>query len=154
MRINTKGEHLGVIGSAPTHRDLRKQLILRNVVAHSSLMARTSALEKIGSYNIELDEMEDYEFILRLGRIGEIHLLETVDTYYRLHPSQISRRLRLHKKSMRPVTKAKRDLGRVIGMNRIVVNMMINTWLIAEIARAYGVRKPRYMSKIKPEALS
>lgn len=149
VRIAEDGTSLGELSSVSTETDVRKQLLLRNVIAHSSLMARASSLQTIGFYRDDMEQMEDYEFILRLGLAGEIHILQTVETFYRLHTSQISRKFKASGRSFQQVVATKKQLAQHLNLNKYHALLLINIWKFAEYLRAVGLRKPRYLTRLR-----
>lgn len=148
IRISEDGTNLGELPSVSTKTDVRHQLLLRNVIAHSSLMARTSSISIIGMYRNDMEQMEDYEFILRLGLVGEIHIIDSVETFYRLHTSQISRKFKASGNSFNQVIITKKQLARHLKLNRYHALLLISIWKFAEQLRSSGLRKPRYLTRL------
>jgi glycosyltransferase involved in cell wall biosynthesis len=143
MRVDHEGRPLAEL-VYPTGRDIRRSLLLQNVVAHSSLMFRRIALELVGSYDAAMGQMEDYDFILRLAKEGPIANLDHVLTYYRVHPNQTSRGAPPRGRHIRRVLHARRVLGRHLGVSALEQTAKNSVWLAVQYLRYYKLRKPGY----------
>jgi glycosyltransferase involved in cell wall biosynthesis len=143
MRIDHEGEPLAEL-VYPTGNDIRRSLLLQNVVAHSSLMFRKNALERVGPYDAAMGQMEDYDFILRLAQIGPIANLDHVLTYYRVHSHQTSRGAPPRGRHITRVLAARTVLGRHLGVSAIERTTKNSAWVAVQYLRYYKFRKPGY----------
>lgn len=140
-RITPQGVDAGLI-RMPSGQDVRRSLLLTNVVTHSSILIRREALDLVGGYNENLTQMEDYDVILRLGCQGEIAILPEALTEYRLHESQISRGARPTGKHVDTVIAGRRQLGRVLGISPIEVFFKNLLWRLVQFTRYSRLTKP------------
>jgi glycosyltransferase involved in cell wall biosynthesis len=142
-RITAAGAQAGSI-RMPVGDDVRRHLVLSNTVPHSSVMIRRSSLESIGGYNATLDQMEDYDVILRLAQRGPIPVLPDELTEYRLHGAQISRGAKPWGPHIDLITLERMRLGRVLGMNALEIGARSLVWRAAQYARFYRVTRPAH----------
>ena len=124
--IDGAGEVVGAF-ALPAADDVRAQLIGLNVCPHSAWMARMDAVRQIGGYNLSMNQMEDYDLLLRVGALGPIAVLPQTLTEYRLHSEQMSRTVRPNGHYVRTIGVHRRALGAAIGMSRWRV-MLAGRW--------------------------
>lgn len=62
---------------------IKKNFLLSNPIAHSSVLYRRDAALKIGGYDKTLTRAKDYNFLLNLGKIGKIAVLPDCFVKYR-----------------------------------------------------------------------
>jgi len=91
IQINELGNHLKKIAFAKTDADIRKSILYRNHIAHSSVLFRKEKALIVGGYDEALETMEDHDFWLRLGSYGEFATLPIYALGYRVHKGSISR---------------------------------------------------------------
>ncbi len=72
-----------------TDLEIRKNMLIRNQFANSSVMMRKSTLDKTAGYR-NLSVAEDFELFLQLGQIGTFRNLPEYMTAYRVHTGNIS----------------------------------------------------------------
>lgn len=140
-RIDERGADLGPI-RMPTGADVRHHLVLSNTVVHSSVLFRRGELEAIGGYDERLQQMEDYDVILRLAQRGPIAVLPEPLTDYRLHPGQVSRGAAPSGAHIDAVIAQRTRLGRVLGMSRPAVVARNLVWRAAQYSRYHGLTRP------------
>lgn len=140
-RILEDGSPAGSI-RLPVGPDVRTALVLQNTVPHSSVMLRRNMLDAAGGYDARLDQMEDYDVILRLAQMGPIAVLEQELTDYRLHAGQISRGARPRGPHIDQTIRQRKGLGRTLGMNPIGVWARNLVWRTVQFTRYYGVTRP------------
>ncbi|APZ35043.1 hypothetical protein BOH66_12910 [Microbacterium aurum] len=140
-RITPEGEPAGNI-RMPSGDDVRRHLVLFNCIPHSSVMLRRSALEEVGGYDESLEQMEDYDLILRLSVLGPVPVLTSLLTEYRIHPGQLSRGATPYGLHIQRISVARRTLGRALGMNRLSVAARDALWRAAQYARYHRVTRP------------
>jgi len=83
-----------------TDQAIRRQMLLKNPFAHSTIMYRREATIAAGGYQEEtageeINAIEDYDLWLRLGKAGKLANLPNYFVNYRLHPGNISVQKRL-----------------------------------------------------------
>ena len=77
---------------------IRKEAVISNPMAHSSLLMKKSSVLEAGLYNESFTLSQDYELIARLLRVGKLENSKEALTHYRIHAEQISsaRKLERH----------------------------------------------------------
>ncbi len=65
--------------------NIRKKILIKNQVPHSSVLMRKDLVEKIGGYDGNLSCVEDLDLFLRLGRLGKFKNLSEITTTYTKH---------------------------------------------------------------------
>lgn len=142
-RITAQGAPAGSI-RMPVGDDVRRHLVLSNTVPHSSVMLRRTSLESVGGYNADLDQMEDYDVILRLAQQGPIPVLANELTEYRLHGGQISRGAKPAGAHIELIVRERARLGRTLGMSAPQIAGRNALWRAAQYARYYRVTRPAH----------
>lgn len=139
--IDQEGRVIGHF-ALPAAPDVRERLVSLNVAPHSAWMVRMTAVRKLGGYDLSMDEMEDYEFLLRLGTLGHIAVLPETLTQYRLHPEQVSRKFRPSGHYVNTIARRRRELGEAIGLSHGRV-FAVRVWWEAQQWIMYLGRKLR-----------
>ncbi len=91
IQINELGQHLKKISFAQTDTDIRKSILYRNHIAHSSVLFRKNTALNVGGYDEALKTMEDHDLWLRLGSYGKFATLPIYSLGYRIHNGSISK---------------------------------------------------------------
>lgn len=143
QRIDEKNIPLGPL-FFPSGEDVRRQLILQNVIPHSTLMFRKDIVTKISGYDENLSQMEDYAFILKLATQGEIASLKQPLVGYRIHSGQISRGATPYGSHIRAVLLGRKKLAKIIGTQFFVLWAKNSIWLLVQYLRYFKIRKPGY----------
>ena len=88
--------------------------LLRNnpICMHATAMFRRRALESVGGYDTSLPACEDYDLYLKIARRFPTHQHARLVAEYRMHPGQMSARLRLMLKTAKRVLLAQREFVR------------------------------------------
>lgn len=133
--------------------DIRRELLLQNVVPHSTYMLRKDAAMSIGLYNEDLRQMEDYDFLLRIAQQGPIAVLCEPLVQYRVHSGQMSKKANWRANYISAVTTGRRELGKLLGVSAIEVHAKNLIWRLVQIARSTGILKPRYLIGVKKNEL-
>ena len=141
QRIAADGTPAGEI-RMPSGTDVRKHLVLSNTVPHSTVLMRRDAFSRVGGYDPELSQMEDYELILRLAQEGPISVLPEVLVEYRLHTGQVSKGAKPKGVHINKVIKQRARLGKMLGMSTIGIWARNFLWRAIQFTRYYGVTKP------------
>jgi glycosyltransferase involved in cell wall biosynthesis len=89
-RIDRMGNQIGTAKYASNDASIRRDLLLRNQFAHSSVLMRKTALAKTEGYRFEL--AEDFDLFLQLGKLGKFANLSKAMTSYRVHGESASTR--------------------------------------------------------------
>lgn len=140
-RITEAGAAAGLI-RMPTGCDVRRHLTLSNTVVHSSFMMRRSSLDEVGGYDPLQRQMEDYDLLLRLARLGPVAVLPNVLTQYRVHGGQISRGAKPRGEHITRIIKLRRELGKDLGISLFGIWTRNLLWRGVQFTRYYRVTKP------------
>ena len=143
MRIDSNDARLGVMVRV-SGDDVRRELLQRNVIVHSSVVFRRSAYERAGGFDRSLPQMEDYELWLRMGRLGPIAIVRDTLVFYRIHPGQISRVAKPYGAHVRAVNRARRRLAKYLHVGPAESYVRELTWTVAQYARYFKIRRPGY----------
>lgn len=143
-RINEAGQVTGEI-RLPSGNDIRRSLLLFNFVPHSTLMFRKKIALQVGGYNTELRQMEDYDFLLRIGTFGSMCQLDKTFVSYRVHSGQTSRGAGARGKHIAKVIKSRNQLAQHLHQPRLITLSKNVIWRSVQFTRVYGVTKPRHM---------
>lgn len=143
MRIDENGAELSEL-RIPAGDDIRRHLLLQNVVVHSSLMFRKDIVTGIGAYDKVLEQMDDYDLVLRLAAIGPIAVLDEVLTSYRVHSQQMSRGAAPYGPHIRRVVAGRRELRRRLGASRLRAAALNFAWIGMQYLRFYRILRPGY----------
>jgi glycosyltransferase involved in cell wall biosynthesis len=71
-------------------RDIKRSMLLRNPIAHGSVMFRKNALDIVGLYSSECGPTEDFELWSRLAGVGKFAALEQSIFRWRVNTKGIS----------------------------------------------------------------
>lgn len=148
MRIDDQNNEISEL-KYPAGPDVRKHLILQNVVPHSSLLMKKQAFHEAGGYDPSIRQMEDYEFILRLALLGPIGNVNELLTQYRVHPGQVSRGAPPRGEHIQKVLFARRKLSTNLGISYFNYAIKALVWQAVQYLRYYKVVKPGYERKSK-----
>ena len=143
QRIDEKNVPLGPL-IFPSGKDVRRHLILQNVIPHSTLMFRKEIVSKIGGYDEKLSQMEDYVFILKLATEGDIASLKQPLVGYRIHSGQISRGAKPYGSHIRAVLLGRKKLAKKIGISFLEIWLKNSIWVLVQYLRYFQIRKPGY----------
>lgn len=67
------------------------QLVLKDFITCSSIMVRTEAINRVGLFNPEFKQAEEYDLILRIAEEFEMDYVDEPLVIYRLHSSNASK---------------------------------------------------------------
>lgn len=141
VRIDEHGSVTGVV-SLPSNTDVRRDLLLSNVVAHSTFTFRREIFDRLGGYDETLRQMEDYEFILRIGTLGKIANLAEPMVRYRVHSTQTSRGAQPTGAHIAAVSRRRMELGRSIRAPWLSTGVKLAAWRGLQFLRYYGIVRP------------
>lgn len=142
--IDEFGNQLG-IADQPCGADIRVDLLLQNVVPHSTYMLRKSDAIRVGMYDESLRQMEDYDFLLRLGQLGRIEVLCDRLIEYRAHSGQMSKKASARANYITAVGHGRRALGAHLGRPRIEVETKHLFWKAVQFARSNRMIRPGHL---------
>ena len=69
---------------------IKKQMLAKNPFANSSVTYRRAPVMEIGSYNLDINGIEDYDLWLRLGVKYKMHNFQGYSLSYRIHNQNIT----------------------------------------------------------------
>jgi glycosyltransferase involved in cell wall biosynthesis len=92
--INEQNEFLYTTSYPTSSFAIKRALLIRNVIAHPSVIARRESIIKAGMYQPKFDGAEDYDLWLRLSKFGKIKNIDEQLTFYRISALQETSRNR------------------------------------------------------------
>lgn len=113
--INERGEKVGSF-DLPSGADVRDQILSLNICPHPSWAARMETVRQAGGYDPEMDQMDDYDLLLRIAAAGKVAILPDTLTDYRLHSGQMSRAVKPNGHYVKVIAERRRYLGAAIGV--------------------------------------
>ena len=124
--IDSTGQFLGTSFRVPTE-DIKGRLMMKNCIAHPSIMMRRTSFVSVGGYEEEAVNGEDYELWLRIASVGKIACLDEPLLKYRRHSGQMSsvgvmdakarstvRRARIHLAGDGPINRARAEISHAV----------------------------------------
>lgn len=91
-QIDVPGAVVGHIGVSASHRGrCVNELILRNNIVASSVLARRAAIERAGSFDEHLRACENWDLWIRIARDYAVEFIDEPLTSYRVHPNNMSK---------------------------------------------------------------
>lgn len=139
--VDETGSEVGKF-KLPTGDDVRHDLMRLNVCPHSTWMVRMPLVRKIGGYDLSMNQMEDYDFLLRIGCLGPLGVLSETLTGYRLHTQQLSRAVRPNGSYIKTIARSRKLLGEKLGVSKSRVLMNRFSWEFQQWLMYFG-RKAR-----------
>ena len=103
-------------------------LLWRNVIAHPTVMARTSILVELGGYRAEAMHAEDYELWMRVASQWEVDVLPEALLRYRIHPHQVTQTSAIPRHSRRAISRSRRQLARSKGKSLLSAQIRQLVW--------------------------
>ena len=88
--INSQGEKLNEEKKPSTDERIKQQILFKNPITHSSVLYIRELVISLGSYDLNLNGIEDYDLWLRLGQVSKLSNLSDYSTAYRKHDNNIS----------------------------------------------------------------
>lgn len=147
--IDETGTTLGTY-PAPASADIRRALLDRNPIIHSSVMLRRSDWERVGGYDESLIRMQDYDLWLRLAIVGGIGYSTDVVVKYRAHAAQTSRQPDRFLTLMNRMSTRRLELARALGSSGIRQHVVNGAYTLSQFLRYARVRKPGYLTRMQP----
>jgi glycosyltransferase involved in cell wall biosynthesis len=146
-KIGLIDEHSKPLGAAKQvcGDDVRRDLLLHNVVPHSSYMFRKTDAIAVGLYREDLEQMEDYDFLLRMALKGRIAVLCESLVQYRVHSNQMSKNADWRANYITAVESGRKLLGDSLGVARVSVWLRNYVWRAYQVARSLRFVQPRHL---------
>jgi glycosyltransferase involved in cell wall biosynthesis len=144
--IDDAGNTVGAI-DPPAGTDLARGLLRKNLVVHSSVLIRRSALVSVGGYDTRCVRMQDYDLWLRLARVGRVTNLPGRLTRYRVHATMHSRETSPFSASATRIRASRLALARHLGRSVAGQTLRNLAWTASQSARHWGLRRPRYLTR-------
>jgi hypothetical protein len=124
--------------------DVRRVMLERNPIVHSSVMFRRSAYEAAGGFDPGLRTMSDYDLWLRIAQYGSMHLIAVPLVRYRVHPAQLSRTALPWGPHIKAIRRGRRDLARTLGVPVVRTIGLHIVWVGAQYLRYLRLRRLGY----------
>jgi len=129
-----------------TGTDIRRRLLLQNVVVQSAVMFRLSSYHLAGGYE-PLRQMEDYLLWLRLAQLGKIAILPQTLAQYRVHGSQLSRGAKPFGNHIRLVLIERHNLRQHLSATTLEGWAKNAVWIGIQYLRYYVITPLRSMTR-------
>jgi len=142
-RIDANGAVTGTIGPA-VGDDVRRDLLARNVLVHSSVMFRRSAYLEAGGFDLTSTNLEDYDLWMRMARLGPIAVIDEPLVSYRVSARQMSRGAAPRGGYMTAIWRSHAGLARFLGVPWAWGWLLRARWRSAQVLRYYRLRKFAY----------
>ena len=84
ITVNEQGEETLRYLKPEHHDDIVRVALLANPMAHSTTLYRLDAAHKVGLYDEGLAGFQDWEFFLKLGRVGKLYNFQEHLLYYQI----------------------------------------------------------------------
>lgn len=144
--IDDEGTVIGSWGQGMPENVVRRTLVRRNPLIHSSVMYRRAEVLAAGGYSIDCLRMQDYELFLRLATLGcGFAVLDQKLVDYRIHEGQHSRNSPPWGSGPRLIQRRRNELAQTLGhgASRRFLNRSI--WFVAQVTRHVGLRRARHL---------
>lgn len=127
IQIDEYGRNVKKIAYKEKDEFLRKSILYRNPIAHSSVLFRRDIVQSVGGYDNSLATMEDHDLWLKIGVHNTIATLPIYALGYRVYQGNItkSRKIRIALDELRVVWRYRRKyqgiyLGIAKGILRLI----------------------------------
>jgi glycosyltransferase involved in cell wall biosynthesis len=142
--VDAEGTPIGSIDN-PASADLGAALLRKNVLVHSSVLLRRTALDAVGGYDSRCVRMQDYDLWLRLARVGRLSNVPERLTQYRVHGTMHSRSTSPFSASAQRVRASRTALARAQGRSVAGQRFRNLAWTASQAARHWRLRPPAYL---------
>lgn len=139
--IDSTGQFLGTSFRVPTD-DIKGRLMIKNCIAHPSIMMRRTSFTCVGGYEEAAVNGEDYELWLRIASAGKIACLDEPLLKYRRHGGQMSSVGVMDAKARSRVRHARIRLAGPGVLNRARAEVSHAMWSVPQLWRAWHRRRP------------
>ena len=132
VQIDEYGSNIKKIAYEEKDESLRKSILYRNSIAHSSVLFRKDVVQSVGGYDDSLATMEDHDLWLKIGVQSTLATLPIYALGYRVYQGNItkSRKIRIALDELRVVWRHRREykgiyVGIARGILRLIKTIMI-----------------------------
>lgn len=132
VQIDESGDNIKRIAYEERDESLRKSILYRNSIAHSSVLFRRDVVQSVGGYDDSLATMEDHDLWLKVGVRSTLANLPIYALGYRVYQGNItrSRKIRIALDELRVVWRHRREyqgiyLGIAKGILRLIKSILI-----------------------------
>lgn len=143
--IDSNSVCIGMMQSHPMNLDIRRELLRKNMLVHSSVMYRKKIFEAVGGYNPVMIRMQDYDLFLRMAHKAPIAYSNESLCAYRTHPGQHSRKTSPFRRYTLEIVKQRNSLRSALKAPRATQYLDNIKWYGAQLLRYTGIRKPGYI---------
>lgn len=142
--VDEHGNHLFFEGTSGGRAAIGRKLRDNAAFKHPTFFFRTSSIRKLGGYSTEYPHAEDYEFMLRIYKEGNIDCLDDILVIYEKNSGSISSknrsaqlrsRLRIQLKYLEPAS-----ASAYVGIARTIVTLLVPAPLWARLSQSYWDR--------------
>jgi glycosyltransferase involved in cell wall biosynthesis len=91
-KITAKGKRITTVYFPATNREIKQRIFQENCFAHSALLIRRDAIERVGGYRDGFFPSDDYDLILRISLAHDLANLPKALVKHRVCPNQSSER--------------------------------------------------------------
>ncbi|MBN8971416.1 MAG: glycosyltransferase [Rhizobiales bacterium] len=142
--VDEHGNHLFFEGTSGGRAAIGRKLRDNAAFKHPTFFFRTSSIQKLGGYSTDYPHAEDYEFMLRVYKEGNIDCLDDVLVIYEKNSGSISSknrsaqlrsRLRIQLKHLEPASPSA-----YVGIARTIVTLLVPAPLWARFSQSYWDR--------------
>lgn len=142
--VDEHGNHLFFEGTSGGRPAIGRKLRDNAAFKHPTFFFRTSSIRKLGGYATDYPHAEDYEFMLRVYKQGNIDCLDDVLVIYEKNSSSISSknrsaqlrsRLRIQLKYLEPAS-----ISAYVGIARTIVTLLVPAPIWARLSQSYWDR--------------
>ncbi|MFH1454843.1 MAG: glycosyltransferase family 2 protein [bacterium] len=93
--VDEKGNFIKNTDFATDDENIRKKILIKNQIPHSTVIFRKDLVDKIGGYDNRLSCVEDLDLFLKLGKLGKMKNLKEITTSYTKHSQSTSQRKKM-----------------------------------------------------------
>ncbi len=142
--VDERGNHLFFEGTSGGRTAIGRKLKDNAAFKHPTFFFRTSSIQRLGGYSTDYPHAEDYEFMLRAYKQGDIDCLDDVLVIYEKNSSSISSknrgaqlrsRLRIQLKYLEPAS-----IPAYVGIVRTIITLLVPAPLWARLSQSYWDR--------------
>jgi len=141
ITIDSAGNYVGTAFRVPT-RAIKRRLMLKNCIAHPSIMMRRATFTSVGGYAEEAVNGEDYELWLRISSLASIACLNEPLLRYRRHDGQMSKVGFMDASARTTVRRARADLAGPGLYNRMRAEVAHIVWSFPQLLRGWRRKNP------------
>ncbi|GAA2021971.1 glycosyltransferase [Terrabacter terrae] len=145
--IDPDGAEIGCLDMPVGRANVKRSLLRRNSLIHSSVVFRREAMLRVDGYDEDCLRMQDYDLFLRLALVGDLDNLSGRLINYRVHGGMSSKATSPYRVYTRRVLASRYSLYRASGHGRFSGFAHNTLWWVAQVLRHHGLRRPRYLGR-------